>query len=136
METFEQEIFKKLGNLFYAIAKDQHVEAMEFGELKMIIRKHGVSEIEHPTVAVVPEPAHHIVLAMDALQAVEASADDAFKEFSNFYTTHHKQFSDTLKEKILSTAEEITEVFPSGSRSKNNHVIKLRLLFQNSGLIK
>lgn len=136
METFEREIFKKLGNLFYAIAKDQHVEAMEFGELKMIVRKHGVSEIDHPTVAVVPEAAHHIVLAMDALQAEEASGDDAFQEFSNFYATHKKQFSDTLKEKILSTAEAITEVFPSGSRSKNNHVIKLRLLFQNSGLIR
>jgi hypothetical protein len=136
MEAFEQKIFDKLGNLFYAIAKDQHVEAMEFGELKMIIRKHGVSEIEHPTAAVVSEPAHHIVLAMDALHAEGASADDAFQEFVNFYSAHDKQFSDTLKEKILATAEAITEVFPSGSRSKNNHIIKLRLLFQNSGLIR
>lgn len=136
METFEQKIFDKLGNLFYAIAKDQHVEAMEFGELKMVIRKHGVSEMDHPTTPVVPEAAHHIVLAMDALQAEDASADEAFQEFIDFYSTHNKQFSDTLKEKILSTAEAITEVFPSGSRSKNNHVIKLRLLFQNSGLIK
>jgi hypothetical protein len=135
METFEKEVFEKLGNLFYAIAKDQHVKPLEFGELKMIIRKHGVSDAGGPAAEVVPEAAHHIVLAMDALKAEEASAEEAFQEFTKFYTTHKKQFSDSLKKKILLTAEAITEVFPSQSHLKNNHIIKLKLLFQNSGLI-
>lgn len=135
MEAFEQEIFDRLGGLFYAIAKDQDVKVLEIGELKMIIRKHGVSGTGGAVAEVVPEPAHRIVLAMDALMAEKVSAEDAFQAFSNFYTTHTKQFSDSLKEKILSTAVAITEVFPSGSRSKNNHIIKLELLFRNSGLI-
>lgn len=136
METFKQKIFEKLGNLFYAIARDQQVKDMEFGELKMIIRKHGVGDAGRSAEEVVPEAAHLIVLTMDSLKAEEVDAVDAFREFSDFYTTYSKQFPDTLKKKILSTAEEITEVFPSGSRSKNNHIIKLRLLFQNSRLIR
>lgn len=136
MEAFEREIFEKLGSLFYAIAKDQNVNVLEIGELKMIIRKHGVSDTNKGSAAeVVPEAAHHIVLAMDALKAEEASAEYAFQEFKEFFTTHKQQFSDDLKKKILLTAEAITEVFPSHSRLKNNHVMKLKLLFQNSGLI-
>ena len=135
METSEQEIFEKLGNLFYAIARDQQVDALEIGKLKMVIRKNWYADPEGADERVVPEASHHIVLAMDALMAEESTAEEAFETFSKFYTSYKTKFPDSLRKKILSTAEAITEVFPSQSRLKNNHVIKLRLLFQNSGLI-
>lgn len=135
MERFDQEIFEKLGGLFYAIAKDQQVEVLEIGELKMVIRKNWYPDPGTPAEGAVPEASHHIVLSMDALVAKETSARDAFEAFTNFYTAHRKNFTDQLKKKILSTANAITEAFPARSRLKNNHIIKLRLLFQNSGLI-
>jgi len=39
MEKFERDIFEQLGNLFYSIAKDQQVVPLQFGELKMLLRK-------------------------------------------------------------------------------------------------
>lgn len=135
MKGFETEIFEMLGSLFYAIARDQHVAPLEVGELKMVIRKEWYADPESTTEGVVPEASHNIVLAMDTLAAAGCSADEAFETFSKFYISHKAEFPDSLRKKILSTAEAITEVFPTRSRLKNNHIIKLRLLFQNSGLI-
>ena len=135
MESFTREILEQLGNLFYAIAKDQHVAPLQFGELKMLLRKDWLIEPLRITNDGVTEGSHLIVLTMDTLQAQAAPSEEAFDSFTRFYKKHREQFSAALKKKIISAAEAITEVFPSGSRLKNNHIIKAKLLFQNSSLV-
>jgi hypothetical protein len=135
MENFKREIFEQLGKLFYAIAKDQQVDSMEIGELKMIMRKDWLNDPHATAADPVTEASHLIIFTIDSLQAEAASAEQEFSAFTRFYEKHREQFSAALKEKILATAVAITEIFPSGSRLKNNHIIKLNLLFQNSSLV-
>jgi hypothetical protein len=135
MDNFKREIFDKLGNLFYAIAKDQHVAPIEFGELKMLMRKDWLTEIPEVSGSGVSEPSHLIVLAMDSLLGQATPSENAFNSFTRFYGMHREQFSDALKGKIIDTANAIINVFPSAARLQNNHLIKLKLLFDNSSLI-
>lgn len=136
MEKFEREIFEQLGNLFYSIAKDQHVTPLQFGELKMILRKDWLTDPKHIGSDSVPEAVHLIIFAMDTLQGQSASPESAFESFTNFYAEHREQFSEALKDEIIRTAMEVTRVFPSGSGRINNHIQKLKLLFHNSSLLR
>jgi len=133
METFKREIYEKLGNLFYAIAKDQNIAPLEFGQLKMLMRKDWLGNHENTTP--VTEAAHLIVITMDTLQAEETPSEQAFASFTEFYRKHSNFFSDKLKEETIITAEEIIRMFKTANRRQNNHVIKLKLLLQNSSLV-
>lgn len=135
MENFKREIFEKLGSLFYAIAMDQNVSPIEFGELNMLMRKDWLTEPAIDPNHVISEPSHLIVLTIDSLLGQAASSENSFRDFTVFYTKHREQFSDALKDKIVDTANAIVNVFPSPARLQNNHLIKLKLLFQNSTLI-
>ena len=135
MENFKREIFEQLGNLFYAIARDQQVAPLEFGKLKMLLKKDWVTDPQLMTRDGVTEAAHLIVLTMDTLQVEAAAGEDAFNDFTQFYIKHREQFTVALKEKIVTTATAIADVFPLGNRLKNNHIIKLKLLFENSSLV-
>lgn len=135
MESFKREMFEKLGNLFYAIAMDQHVSPIEFGELNMLMRRDWLTEPDTEINQVISEPCHMIVLTMDSLLGQAVSAESAFRDFTVFYTKHREQFSSALKDKIIDTTNAIISVFPSPGRVQNNHLIKLKLLFQNSTLI-
>ncbi len=135
MENFKHDIFEQMGNLFYAIALDQHVEPLQFGELKMLLRKDWLDELTPISTSNVTEASHLVSLKMDTLQAESATAEDAFNEFTKFYATHREQFSAALKEKIGKTAEAITEVFPLEHNIKNNHITKLKMLLENSSLV-
>ena len=86
METFKREIYKKLGNLFYAIAKDQDIALLEFGQLKMLMRKDWLCD--HDIATPVTEAAHLIVITMDTLQAEATSSEQAFASFTEFYRVH------------------------------------------------
>ena len=135
MEKFEKEIFEQLGNLFYAIAKDQDIVPLQFGELKMILRKDWLTNPKHIGSDSVSEAAHLIIFAMDTLQGQSVSGESAFESFTNFYAEHREQFSEALKDEIIHTALEVTRVFPSGSGRKNNHIVKLNLLFHNASMV-
>ncbi|MDH4296415.1 MAG: hypothetical protein OEV74_09060 [Cyclobacteriaceae bacterium] len=135
MDSFKREIFEQLGGLFYAIAKDQHVAPLEFGQLKMLLRNDWLEDLDQAATGTVTEASHLIVLAMDTFQTEGASGEETFKAFTEFYSNYRKYFPEALKEKIMRAALAITDIFPSETRLKNNHIIKLRLLFENSSLV-
>jgi hypothetical protein len=135
MENFKYEIFEKLGHLFYAIAKDQNVEPLQFGELKLLMRKDWLAGPLYSDPERITESVQIITVTLDKLQTEGSSAEVAFRSFTDFYETHQEQFSIALKEKILSTAQAIVEIFPLTNRVKNNHLIKLKLLFQKSSMV-
>lgn len=134
MENFKREIFEQIGNLLYAIADDQHVTLLESGELKMLLKDDWLMDPDHTSKENSSEAPHLIMLTVDTLQAQGASAKSAFQSFTDFYTKHREQFTEALKERIMDRVTAITRLFPSKDRQKNNHVIQLQLLFQNSTL--
>lgn len=135
METFEREIFEELGNLFYSIAKDQHVTPLQFGELKMLLQKDWLNDSRDIASGSVNEASHLILFAMDTLQGQSASPDAAFESFARFYGDHHEQFSEALKDEIIRTAMAVTQVFPSREGKKNSHIAKLEFLFHDANFL-
>jgi hypothetical protein len=132
METFKREIFEQLGNLFYAIAREQGISPLSTGELKMLMRKDWLTELTLSGPGdKVSEPAHLIGLTLDSLQTDEIPATTAYSAFETFYRKHHEQFSFSLKQSIVETAESILKIF-ARSGKQNEFLKKLKILFQES----
>ena len=132
METFKREIFEQLGNLFYAIAKEQRLSPISSGELKMLMRKDWLTELTRSGPGdKVSEPAHLIGLTLDSLQTDDVPATRAYGAFEVFYRRHQEQFSYALKQSIVETAESILKIF-SVSGKQNEFLKKLKTLFQES----
>ena len=119
MENFKREIFEQLGNLFYALAEDQHVSAISSGELKMLLRKDWLTETDHHSDDRVSEAAHLIGLTIDTLEAGKVPAGEAYGNFRRFYTQHREQFSYALKLKIIEATEAICGTFPSAEKGRH-----------------
>ena len=131
METFRREIFEQLGNLFYALAAEQHIPQIASGELKMLVRKDWLTETGYQSEDKVSEASHLIGLTIDSLQRDQTSADDAFGNFTRFYLKHREQFSAALKQKILETVESIVKMFPNGG-ANNVHFEELKAMLDRS----
>lgn len=132
MEDLKREVFEQLGKLFYAMAKDQQVQPVEIGGLKMMMRKDWLADPQYSTINRFSEASHLIINTIDSLQDQMASSEQVFNDFDRFYETHFEQFSAALKQQILATAVSITQIFPSGRQLKNNRIKKLKLLFSKS----
>ena len=130
MKNFKREIFEQLGNLFYAVASDQAIPPMASGELKMLLKKDWLTEPRDVSEDQVSEAAHLIGLTIDSLQTVKTPSREAFSSFSAFYTGHQEQFSVALKQKVVETADEIVQIFPS--EKANAHVEELKILFSQT----
>lgn len=127
MKIDTRDIFEQIGNLFYAIAADQHVKPLEVAELKSLIskdflpRNHGIEQV-------VPDETHFIIMAMDSLHGNQISAKAAFNDFSKFYQLHPEVFTSELKQKICDTALEITKIFKTDNLLQNPQLIALKNL--------
>ena len=132
METFKREIFEQLGNLFYAIAKEQRLSPLASGELKMLMRKDWLTDLTKKGAGdKVSEPAHLIGLTLDSLETEGVPAASAYSTFEAFYRRHQEQFSYALKANIVESAESILKIF-SVSGKQNEFLKKLKTLFQES----
>lgn len=119
MEAFRREIFEQLGNLFYAVAIEQHMSLISSGELKMAVRKNWLGASNgYDSQSKVSEAAHLIAVTIDALQADGTPSSEAFSAFEKFFRQHEEQFSYALKQQILETADTIMNTLPSdGTRN-------------------
>lgn len=129
MKTDIRDIYEQIGNLFYAIAADQHVKPLENGELKMLIIKHWLPRNQEAQDYKISEGAHFIILTMDALQASSTSAKEAYNSFVKFYKLNKELFSSELRELILGTASGITQIFAE-QNFENKHLTELKNLLQ------
>lgn len=129
METFKREIFEQLGNLFYAIAAEQHVPLITSGELKMAIKKDWLSATNRDGAQKVSEAAHLIGVTIDSLQNEQVPFSDAFASFERFYRKHQEQFSHALKKQVLETADTVMRILPSTVRRNECYETVKKLLY-------
>ena len=101
------------------------------GELKMLLKKDWLFDDEMPDDKV-PEPAHRMGLAIDALQTDQIPPSRAFSEFERFYFEHEEQFSFAFKQKILETAASILRVFPGEQGKRNVYYENLQRLLRRT----
>ncbi len=132
MKIDSRDIFEQIGNLFYAIASDQHVKPLEVGELKSLISRDWLPRnLNDGTVS---DETHCIMITMDSLATNQVNAKDAFDDFSRFYSLHPEVFSSELKGRILGTALSITSVFEADNPNDNRKLSMLKSLFNTDNV--
>lgn len=129
METTNRDFFEQLGNLFYSLAIDRSVEPIEVSEFKMLISKDWMSQPQDSDLPV-PEGVHFMFLAIDNLFAVDTPSDEAYRDFSKYYTMHPEIFTSELVERIHETALGINTLFPMHNTYKKNHFADLVTLLK------
>lgn len=122
MKIDNRDLYEQIGNVFYAIAADQHVKPLEVAELKLLISKDWLPRTLAGNESVVSDETHYILVTMDALEGSQASATDAFKEFSRFYANHPEVFTKEVRQRIFDTAVEITRIFEADNAFGNAHL--------------
>lgn len=130
MKTDNRDIFEQIGNLFYAVAADQHINPLEVAELKMLVTKEWLPRNFQTQEFPLSDEAHCILIAIDALQANRATAAMAFHEFSKFFSLHPEAFTSELKKNIVHTVAEIVEIFKEAGASVNTYQQALKDLFE------
>jgi hypothetical protein len=108
MKIENRDIYEQIGNLFYAVATDQHVAPIELAELKSMISKDWLPR--NPE-AMISDETHWILLVLDALEGANAPSDIAYKNFKTFFQLHPEVFRKEVRQRIYDTCEEITKVF-------------------------
>lgn len=124
MKIDNKDIFEQIGNLFYAIAADQNVKPIEVAELKSLISKDWLPR--NLNERVVSDATHCILVTMDSLKGNNATAKEAYNEFSKFYSLYPEVFSNDVKQRMLDTALEIARVFKADNPFDNVHLNALR----------
>jgi hypothetical protein len=130
MKIDNSDIYEQIGNLFYAIAADQHIKPLEIAELKLLVNRDWLPRNTKDSEPMVSSEAHAILVMMDSLQGNNVSPSDAYKEFSAFYALHPEVFSKELKKQIFETASDIVKIFAADNTSGNKHFAELKSMLQ------
>jgi len=126
-----RDLYKQLGNLFYAVAAtDGRVgihEKEALNDLVLYGWKHFTSL--HDEFG--EDMANMIFYQFDIDEEHLRSAESAYKAFEDFYDIHHSSFDEFLKEKIISSARRIAESSRSINSKEMKCVMRLRHLLLN-----
>jgi len=131
MKIDSREIFEQIGNLFYAVAIEQHIKPLELGEMKLLIRQRWMPRNFEEYQSIVTDETHLILMTMDMLRSDEVSAHHAFNQFARFYSIYPEVFTQELKQHILDTCLEFTRIFHADNPLDNIILIELKALFDN-----
>ena len=117
MEVDKRIALEQIGNLFYAIAVEQHVRPLEVPELKLMISREWIPKNSLNQEFMVSDATHCIVMTIDANIGAGMSPDEAYDQFADFYHAHSTMFTKEVRDVILETATTITNKF---GKQKNN----------------
>lgn len=118
-------LYRHLGRLFYAIsAVDGIVRSKEKHELQRIITSEWLGVDTYTDESNV-DCAHYIGLTFDWLTETNASPEECFRMFTEFFRRHQELFPKPVKDLIWKTADRITVA--TGGRNKSELVTLDRL---------
>lgn len=125
MKIENSDIYEQIGNLFYAVATDQLITPLELAELKSLISKDWLPG--NPE-AKISDETHWMLVAIDGLEGEGTSSDQAYEQFRRFFLQHPEIFNKEVRDRILATCKEITEVFNHGKTTSKSKLISLAKL--------
>lgn len=126
-----EDIYEQAGNLFYAIAKEQGIQAIQMAELKLLISNNWLPRYTDGHDYFPTPAAHTILITLDALQASDTTAREAYNRFVEFYILHTHAFTHELRTHIEETVLEIVRIFsPQASSIPNQFVEAVQQLFR------
>jgi hypothetical protein len=130
MQINYQNIYEKLGYLFYAIAaSDQNVRQEEIEKMRLLVSKEWLP-MEKSTDKYGTDAAHYISISFDYLMSESIPPDEAFDVFSDYYQIHSGAFSKDLKHKIKTTASAIADAFAHRNKNEKKYITRLQNLMR------
>jgi hypothetical protein len=130
MKIDMQDIFEQAGNLFYAVAKEQGLQAIQLAELKLLINENWLPRYNEGKDNFPTPAAHTILITLDSLEAADATAKEAYGKFAQFYILHTEAFTHELQVHISETVQEIIRIFPSAPGKHNQYGEAIQDLFR------
>lgn len=125
-----QNIYEKLGYLYYAIAAaDKQVHPAEIEELRVLIAKEWLP-LENSIDKYGTDAAHYISIAFEYLLSESIPASEAYGVFADYYEQHTAAFSQELKKRISTTASAIANAFASRNKNEQKYLDQLRRLLK------
>lgn len=118
------ELYKNIGNLFYAIAASDNSIVLE--ELEALHKNLNIEWSHNHT-------EEEIDAIMDSFLHQKNSntlANDSFSEFSKYLDNHKELFHSELKQLIFKTSKSIAYSYASKNKSELVMLAKLSLLFK------
>lgn len=130
MKIDNRDVFEQIGNVFYAIAAEQHVKPLEVAELKSVITNDWLPRNLNDSM--ISDEAHGILIAMDTAEANNITAKEAFTDFVRFYKMHPDAFRVEVQKRMMDTAVKITKIFEADNPNQNSQLIALKKLLEVS----
>ena len=125
-DTITDELFIRLGYLFYSIAiADGTIEGAEINKLKKTIKERW-----HPIGESLDEfgsPAcFKIISVFDWLESKQVFADEAFNKFETFFQKNRHLVDATMRTNILQTAIDISLAFKGENKMEHVFIENLK----------
>lgn len=123
--------YQHLGRLFYAIAAaDRVIRREEVEVIKTVVEKYW-KKIDNSKDIYGTQTASQIEIVFDWLDANKPDAEEAFDTFADFYKGHKNIFTESVKNDLMATSNEIASAFRDKNKSELVMLAKLQTLFNH-----
>lgn len=122
---------QNIAKLFYAIAKSDHViNANEIKTLKTVVKEKWLM-IDETFDIFGTDSAYQIEVVFDWLHSKEATAEDSYNDFIEYYHNHNYLFNSEVKKLILETSNQIANAFGEKNKSEVLNKYNIESLFHH-----
>ncbi|WP_442267584.1 hypothetical protein ACSIGC_07910 [Tenacibaculum sp. ZS6-P6] len=110
--------YQNIAKVFYAIAKsDNHINLHEINALKQVVKDKWLM-IDETFDVFGTDTAYQIEVVFDWLYSKNATTNDCFSDFIEYYYNHPYFFTDDVKHLILETSNLIANAFKGKNKSE------------------
>lgn len=121
--------YQNIGKVFYAVAKsDNVVEAKEIEILKKIVKEKWLA-VDETFDVFGADTAYQIEIVFDWLNSKNATSDDCYADFIEYYHNHSFFFTREVKKLIMETSSSIASAFAGKNKSELILLARLSLEF-------
>ncbi|CAM1344730.1 hypothetical protein [Tenacibaculum amylolyticum] len=126
--------YQNIGKVFYAVAKsDNAVDTKEIEVLKKIVKEKWLA-VDETFDVFGTDTAYQIEIVFDWLYSKNATSDDCYADFIEYYHNHSFFFTREVKKLIMETSSSIAGAFAGKNKSELMLLARLSLEFNQLAL--
>jgi len=119
--------YQNIAKIFYAVAKsDNVININEIKALKKVVKDKWLM-IDETFDVFGTDTAYQIEIVFDWLYSKNATSEDCFSDFVEYYHNHHYFFTDQIKNLITETSKRIANAFRGTNTTEQIILKKLEL---------
>lgn len=124
--------YQNIAKIFYAVAKsDGSITTEEIKALKRVVKENWL-EVDETFDVFGTDTAYQIETVFDWLHSKEASAEDCYSDFIEYFHYHPYLFTSEIKRLIMETSSKIASSFAGKNKSELILLARLSLEFNQT----